>query len=239
LSIAEKIKGLFAAKLPVTYDQDGLKTVHTAGFMQAPEFQRAEAAGTATGSWKDIHWRVHTILWAASHCRNIPGDFVECGTNKGGFARAICEYVQLAGTGKKFYLLDTFKGLAENLLTEAERRAGKKEHFEKVYADCYEEVRKTFTPFPFVELVKGMVPDTLGRVKSGQVAFLSVDMNSVVPEIAALDYFWPKLSPGGMIILDDYAYVTCDLQYAALNEWAAKKGIKILSLPTGQGLIVK
>ena len=42
-----------------------------------------------------------------------------------------------------------------------------------------------------------------------------------------------------MLILDDYAYVTCDLQYEAHNKWAAEKGIKILSLPTGQGLIVK
>ena len=68
---------------------------------------------------------------------------------------------------------------------------------------------------------------------------MSIDMNSVNPEVAALDYFWDKLSKGGMIILDDYAYVTCDLQYEAHNNWAKGKGIKILTLPTGQGLIIK
>ncbi len=57
-------------------------------------------------------------------------------------------------------------------------------------------------------------------------------------EIAALDYFWDKLSTGG-IVLDDYADVTYDLQYKADNKWAKNKGIKILSLPIGQGLIVK
>lgn len=239
MSIFGKIKQLFAAKLPVTYNQDGLTTVHNTGFMLLSGFQQAEAAGEATGSWKNIHWRVHTILWAAAHCRSIEGDFVECGTNKGGFARAICAYIDLHKTGKKFYLLDTFKGLPENLLTDEERKAGKKEHFEYVYTDCYEEVKKTFEPFPFVELVRGMVPETLEKVSSNKVAFLSVDMNSIVPEIAALDYFWPKLSTGGMIILDDYAYVTCELQYTAHNKWASEKGIQILSLPTGQGLILK
>lgn len=239
MSIIRKIQQLFAAKLPVTYDQDGLRTVHNTGFMRQPEFIRAEAAGSATGSWKDIHWRVHTILWAAEHCRHLEGDFVECGTNKGGFARAICELTDLGSIGKKFYLLDTFKGLSDDLMTEEERKAGKKEHFENVYTDCYEEVKKTFAPFPFVELVRGMVPGTLEQVKSSKVAFLSIDMNSVVPEIAALDHFWPKLTTGGMIILDDYAFVTCDLQYAAHNKWAAEKGIPILSLPTGQGLIIK
>lgn len=241
MNIISKIKGALnpPVKLPVTYDQDGLTTIHNIGFMQLPDFRKAEAAGAATGSWKNIHWRVHTILWAASHCRAIEGDFVECGTNKGGFARSICEYISFAGSGKKFYLLDTFKGLAENLLTEEEKKAGKKEHFQDVYTDCYDEVKKTFAPFPFVEIIRGLVPDTLPEVKSNSIAFLSIDMNSVTPEIEALNYFWPKLSMGGMIVLDDYAYVTCDLQYTAHNNWATEKGVKILSLPTGQGLIVK
>ncbi len=226
-------------KLKNTYDQDGLSTVHNNGFMDLPDFQKAEAAGAATGSWKNIHWRVHTILWVAGQCRNIEGDFVECGTNKGGFARAICEYIDLGKTGKDFYLLDTFKGLDLELLVAEEIRAGKIKHFEKVYTDCYEEVVKTFSPFPFIRLIRGTVPGTLSQVASEKIAFLSVDMNTVAPEIAALDYFWPKLSTGGMIVLDDYAYVTCNLQYEAHNKWAAEKGIQILSLPTGQGLIVK
>ncbi len=241
MEILKKIKKIFntPAKPGTAYDQDGLTTVHNTGFMTVTDFVRAEAAGAATGSWKNIHWRVHTILWAAAHCNTIEGDFVECGTNKGGFARAICEYIKFSNTDRRFYLLDTFKGLDESLLTKEEQKAGKKEHFRDVYTDCYDEVRKTFLPFPFIILVKGAVPGTLNQVKSGKVAFLSVDMNSVIPEIAALDFFWDKLSAGGMIILDDYAYVTCDIQYEAHNKWAAEKGIKILSLPTGQGLIIK
>ena len=222
-----------------TYSQDGLTTLHNNGFMNEPDFIKAESAGAATGSWHSIHWRVHTILWAASHCIKIPGDFVECGTNKGGFAKAIINYVDLQSAGKNFYLLDTFEGLAASLFTEEEKTAGRKEHFENVYQSCYEEVLQTFAPFPYVKIVKGMVPDTLVKVNSEQIAFLSVDMNSIVPEVAALNYFWDKLANGGMIVLDDYAYVTCDLQYKAHNEWAKSKGIKILTLPTGQGLIVK
>ena len=112
-------------KPKTTYNQDGLNTVHNAGFLQDPNFMRAEKAGAATGSWQMIHWRVHTILWAAQHCIDIEGDFVECGTNKGGFAKAITEYIDLSATGKKFYLLDTFEGLSEELLTDREKEAGK------------------------------------------------------------------------------------------------------------------
>jgi len=227
------------SKPAITYDQDGLTTVHNTGFMADPAFIKAEKAGAATGSWSQVHWRVHTMLWAASQCLHVEGDFVECGTNKGGFARAIVEYLDLSGTKRTFYLLDTFEGLADELLTDKEKAAGKKEHFQHEYSDCYAAVQKTFAGFPFVKIIKGMVPGTLPQVTSQQIAFLSIDMNCIAPEIAALNYFWDKVSTGGMIVLDDYAYVTCDLQYEAHNAWAAEKGIKILTLPTGQGLIVK
>ncbi len=226
-------------RLPVNYNQDGLTTIHNAGFMQSKDFQRAEIAGAATGSWKNIHWRLHTILWSALHCNSLPGDFVECGTNRGGFARAICEYINLNQSGKAFYLLDTFNGLDNELLTMDELKSGKKEHFLHEYSECYEDVKKTFESFEFVKIIRGSVPDTLINVKSTQIAFLSIDMNTIVPEIAALNYFWPNMAPGGMIVLDDYAYATCDLQYTAHNEWAATNNIKILSLPTGQGIIIK
>lgn len=227
------------AKPKITYSQDGLTTVHNTGFMAEPDFVQAEKAGAATGSWANVHWRVHTILWAANQCLHVEGDFVECGTNKGGFARSIVEYHDLPAFNKIFYLLDTFEGLADELLTEKEKAAGKKEHFENEYKDCYAQVTAAFKPFPFVKIIKGMVPDTLPQIPSDKIAFLSIDMNCIVPEIAALNYFWDKLSKGGIILLDDYAYVTCDLQYEAHNAWAAEKGIKILTLSTGQGLIVK
>ncbi|MBL0182763.1 MAG: class I SAM-dependent methyltransferase [Chitinophagaceae bacterium] len=151
----------------------------------------------------------------------------------------MCEYLGFKNINKTFYLLDTFEGLDETLLTDAEKAAGKKEYFEAAYSDCFDQVQKTFSSEPNVKLIKGSVPGTLLQVPSQKVAFLSIDMNNVNPEIAAMDYFWDKLSKGGIIVLDDYAYMTYDFQYEAHNNWAKQKGIKILSLPTGQGLIIK
>ncbi|MBL0182764.1 MAG: hypothetical protein IPP96_10890 [Chitinophagaceae bacterium] len=88
MNIVRKIKKAFTpSRYKITYNQDGLITYHNNGFMLDPDFRKAEKAGAATGSWVSIHWRVHTILWAASHCKDIEGDFVECGTNKGGMQK--------------------------------------------------------------------------------------------------------------------------------------------------------
>jgi O-methyltransferase len=74
---------------------------------------------------------------------------------------------------------------------------------------------------------------------SGQWPFLHLDMNCAYPERAALEYFWDRLSPGGMVLLDDYAYFGNRVQGEAIDQAARSLGAKVLSIPTGQGLIMK
>jgi hypothetical protein len=64
-------------------------------------------------------------------------------------------------------------------------------------------------------------------------------MNCVGPEIAAIEYFWPRLVHGALVILDDYGWSAHIAQKLAMDDFAGKVGTKILSLPTGQGLIIK
>ena len=64
-------------------------------------------------------------------------------------------------------------------------------------------------------------------------------MNAVMPEIAALDFFWDKISKGGVILLDDYGFKEHLAQKETQDVWAKNHGVAILSLPTGQGLIIK
>jgi hypothetical protein len=65
-------------------------------------------------------------------------------------------------------------------------------------------------------------------------------MNCVEPEIAAAEFFWEKMTPSAVMLLDDYCYSEhYTLQHNAFNKFAKSKGAEVLPLPTGQGLIVK
>jgi len=65
-------------------------------------------------------------------------------------------------------------------------------------------------------------------------------MNCAKPEIEAINYFWDKIEKGGMILLDDYANNRLfELQRKEFDKFADEKGIGILTLATGQGLIIK
>lgn len=230
---------------PLTYNQDGLATRHNCDFIEDDLFKASYARGKSTGSWTgswtppggetDIHWRAHVACWAAYKAKDLEGDFVECGVNKGGLARTVIHYVDFNSLGKKFYLLDTFEGLSEKYITEAERELGVKPGG---YEECYENVSETFKDFN-VEIIKGTVPDTLSKVKAEKVCYLSIDMNCTVPEIAAAEFFWDKLVSGAVMVLDDYGWTGHDEQKAAFDRFAAERRVEVLSLPTGQGLIIK
>jgi hypothetical protein len=225
---------------PLAYHTDGLFTRHSADFLSEPRFAAAYAAGVATGSWDGIEplqWRTKVVCDLAAHCATLEGDFVECGVNKGGFAAAICQYLDFGTVDKRMYLLDTFAGFDPSLLTPDEA-ARNVEHY-AAYSECYEQVCDTFAPFTNVEIVRGAVPGTLRHVRSEKIAYLSIDMNCVIPEIAAAEHFWDRLVPGAVIVLDDYGFAAHRAQKDAFDEFARRHGVAVLPLPTGQGLIFK
>ncbi len=185
--------------------------------------------------WRN-RWRANVVCWAATHARQVPGDFVECGVNRGGNARMVIEYLGIDRCPEKFFLFDTFQGFVDEYLSEGERQNVLKHH---TYSDCLSDVRQTFAPFPFVKIVPGAVPDTLDQVSINRVSFLSIDMNCAAPEIAAAAHFWPLLVPGAVIVLDDYGFSSHLEQKQAFDRFAEERNVPILSLPTGQALIFK
>ncbi len=218
-------------------------------FLADPRFVEAYRCGMGSGhhmcrppgSDRDIHieWRVHVLLWAAVHAAKLAGDFVECGVNTGIYSLAVCQYLDFNRTGKSFYLFDTYCGIPAEQMTDEERSLGRADQHSKLYSECYDIARRNFSPYPKAVLVRGVVPDTLDTVDIPRVCYLSIDMNIVQPEIAAIEFFWDKLSPGAPVILDDYGWEHFSPQREAMNAFAKRKSVEILTLPTGQGLLLR
>ena len=238
--MTENIK-IAGPQWPVTYNADGLATVHNADFRADPLFKRACALGMATPHrYGDIHfeWRIYICCWAALQAKHLGADYVECGVNTGVYSRAVMEYIDFANMAARFYLLDTYEGIPLEQLSEDELARGIAGH-NTLYYDCYAQVVETFAPFRNARIIKGRVPETLAQIASERVGYASIDMNSAAPEIAAGEFLWPRLVAGALVVLDDYGWRTHIGQKKAWDAFAERRGIRILSLPTGQGLMIR
>lgn len=222
------------------YSEDGIVTFHKPNFYESPSFKKARSVSLQkTGHKGTIDWRLHTVLWAAKNCSMLDGDFVECGTDTGFLARAIVQYIGFEKLSKKFYLVDTFEGIPTEFATNEERKHNY--HIkDNSYKGTVESVKKAFRNYPNIVIVKGIIPHILKKVGAKKIAFMSIDLNNAYPEIESAKFFWDKLVPGAMIVLDDYSYSdTYEVQRQEWDKLAKKMNFEILTLPTGQGLIVK
>jgi hypothetical protein len=228
------------------YAQDGLFTIHSDHFRADPAFRAAYRRGVQASQGVDpnFEWRVHVALWAARRALAVQGDFVECGVNAGFISSAIMQGLEWNTQSRRFYLIDTFSGPVFGQYSPDEILANRLSFAQQaVQAGAYvtdmDRVQKNFAEWRNAIVIPGAVPEVLKSIDFGAVAFVHIDMNCALPERNALEFFWDRLSPGGIILLDDYAYYGHSCQREAIDASAGARGAHVLALPTGQGLIVK
>ncbi len=233
---ASKLYNFFNLSFAATYREDGIVTTHNCDFIKDPDFVVAYSSGERQQTMPNgIRWRAHTALWAGHHAKLLEGDYVECGVYRGFLSMALMTDLNFASMpDRTFHLFDTYSGLVAGLVTEEDTAA-----YRNDYEDCYEFVKKSFASYDNVNIVRGPVPDTLPSANIEKVAYLSIDMNCTQPEVDALEYFWPRMVSGGLVVLDDYGFPGHEAQKAGADRVAAANGVKVLTLPTGQGLIIK
>lgn len=131
----------------------------------------------------------------------IPGSFAELGVHHGWSARLIHHYCP----ERRFYLLDTFEGFASADLKNESLHVSFNE--QPAFADTsIELVRKNIQPVgDTLAFVPGWFPaSATPAMHADHYAFVHLDADLEAPIAAGLDFFWPRLAAGGMIVVHDY-----------------------------------
>ena len=218
---------------------------HSLEFMHTEKFETAwdVASKAAQRGWDkgvpDIRWRVHVAIWAAQNGLNLEGDFVECGVHTGILSLAICNYLDFSKVDKKFWLFDTWAGIPLEGLSKADIEYAKNKNNQIYTRDIFAEVQDTFKDYDNCKLVRGLLPGTIDEAKIDKIAYLSIDLNNTLAEEESIKALWPKLSKGAFIVLDDYGWDACKDQRDMWNAFATSVGQMVVTLPTGQGLLIK
>ncbi len=203
------------------------------GFQRNPRFIEAFGKNCRNKQERSLASRLNTLTWAAEQALDIEGDFVECGVWRGFCSAVVTDYVGFEKVDKTLYLYDTYAGIPADYDSEKLNSS----QFEE--PDIYDDVVSRFARFPNVRIVKGTVPDSFADASPEKIAFLHIDMNSSKSEIAALDVLFERVTPGGLIVFDDYGWTGYRAQKKAEDEWMTARGHTILELATGQGFLIK
>jgi O-methyltransferase len=136
--------------------------------------------------------------------KSIAGDIVECGTARGGSAALMGLALKGNGHSKRLWIFDTFEGLPA---PTTEDPLDAQAHTGGCRGDIAE-VRSLMEQLGVsnVELVKGLVQDTLPATQTGRIAFLHIDTDWYDGVRACLETLYDRVSVGGIIQIDDYGY---------------------------------
>ena len=207
------------------------KSMH---FMDDEDFVKLFEQTARSPHYKGMAWRLHNLIYAAKHALSVEGDFIECGVFIGFKSYFLINYLRQSLATRKYYLLDTFEGIDENL-----SKGSPIKQVEHRKARLFEFIKHRFKPFENVCPIQGSVPASLHEIDVNRVAFLHLDMNSYQAELGALDFLWEKIPTGGVILLDDFGLKSHSAQMEAELPWFHVKNQNVLELPTGQALVIK
>jgi hypothetical protein len=163
----------------------------------------------------------------------VPGDIAEVGVYKGNTARILAHAAR--ASGRRLFLFDTFAGF------DAADQAGT-DRPSRSFADTSFEAVKKFVGAQAVEYVVGRFPDSLSKVVIAErFAIVHLDCDLYQPTVAGLSYFYPRLSPGGLLILHDYSSGHWGGCARAIDEFLKDRPERPVLLPdkSGTAIIVK
>jgi O-methyltransferase len=213
-----------------TFVGDGIISSHDTSILDRarPAFENAIAGlpSLVASTYSAIQWRAQICTWAAWQVESVEGDFVDCGVWYGVLPKTVCEYIDIESTERTYFLVDSWG--SDSLV----------QNRGKYSDDIYKIVQNRFSKYSNVELVRGLVPDVLAQIPTKKVAFLALDMNGFKAEIQALEHFYPILSKGAVVYLDDYGWNFPELREGVKN-FLRDKMEELLVFPTGNAIFIK
>jgi len=173
---------------------------------------------------------------------DIPGDLVECGVYRGGCCMLMAQVLGDLGSDRRIWLYDTFAGMAEPSaadgagamrLWRARRAEGRSDW---LYAPL-DEVKANLarTGHANLQFVAGRVEETIPDRAPERIALLRLDTDLYEPTRHEMEHLYPRLSPGGVYISDDYGSWVGARK--AIDEYFAALGGPILLSRVGQSVV--
>jgi O-methyltransferase len=181
-------------------------------------------------------WRCYELWSLVGELREVPGAILEVGVWRGGTGALMAARAESLGVEDPVYLCDTWRGVVKTGDVDTYYRDGK-------HDDASREIVAELVGsmgLPNVELLPGVFPDeTGGRIADRSFRLCHCDVDVYQSAHDVFEWVWPRLSPGGMVVFDDYGFPACPGVTKFVNEQRLQDDRIVIHNLNGHGLVVK
>ena len=175
----------------------------------------------------DKRWMLYQLALMSNE---VPGDTAECGAYQGAGSYLICKATQKGSPARTHFIFDSFEGLSTPAPCDGD-------YWHEGDLRC--SLQNFQHPDGNVIIHKGWIPDRFPDVKDRLFSFVHIDVDLHKPTADSMEFFYPRMSPGGMILLDDYGFTSCPGTKKAVDDFMQDKPEKITMLSCGSGLLIR
>ncbi len=212
-----------------------LQPTSFAEFHAHPDFAEAFRLWTQNDSFRGLDLvRIWSMVLNAKHVlAKSTGSVAELGVYQGQSSALLSFFARMFE--RKMYLADTFQGFAESQYEEG-MGAGKQAAFKDVTLDS---ARSVVGDYEGNRWIVGVFPDSVTpEMRADTYSFVSIDFDIYEPIAQGLAFFWPRMTPGGMIFVHDYSSGHWPGAARAVDEFCARNGVAACLLPDFAGSYV-
>jgi len=173
--------------------------------------------------------RKFTMFQLMKLVKEVSGDSAECGAYRGDSSYIIARYLR-----REHHIFDSCDGLSNP------GGSDEKMYWKKGDLSCGEHrLRDSLRDLPNIRYFIGWIPYRFKAVEDHFYSFVHIDVDLYLPTKESLDFFYPRVNKGGIILLDDYGFRQCSGVRRAVDFFFQDKPEKIVELTTGQAFIIK
>jgi O-methyltransferase len=198
------------------------------------EFRRVHAA-IRRNTLVDV-WRCHELWSLVAELRDVPGAILEVGVWRGGTGALIAARAAEVGLKDTVFLCDTWQGVVKTSAVDIYYRDGK-------HGDASRGVVERLIQqlgLRNVELLQGTFPDETGdRIANQTFRMCHCDVDVYESAKGVFEWVWPRLSPGGVVVFDDYGCPATPGVTKLVDEQRVLEDRLVLHNLNGHGVVVK
>lgn len=181
-------------------------------------------------------YRAHELWSLVKETSHVGGDILEVGVWRGGTGCLMAARAKQLKASATIFLCDTFSGVVKASERDSHYQGG--EHADTSVSIVQQ--LATRMGLDNIQLLQGIFPDTTGdKIESRRFSLCHIDVDVYESAKQVAEWVWPRLISGGIIVYDDYGFLSCEGVTNLVNERRQHPGAITLHNLNGHAIVVK